>query len=64
MAIALGAVATAQMNTAEVRGVVQYMSGGVIVHAAVSAVSSETGVKFAAASDDSGHFQVGGLPHW
>jgi len=50
------------MNTAEVSGVVQDVTGGVIVHAAISALNTETGVKFAAVSDDSGRFQVGELP--
>jgi len=50
------------MNVAEIRGVVQDILGGVIVHAAVIAVNAETKVKFASETDDSGHFHVATLP--
>ncbi|HEY6341164.1 MAG TPA: TonB-dependent receptor [Bryobacteraceae bacterium] len=60
--IALCVVTRAQMNVAEIAGEVQDMAGGQIVHAAVRAVNTETNVKFASTTDDSGHFQVAELP--
>lgn len=60
--IVLSAVTHAQMNVAEITGEVQDMSGGAIVHAAVTAVNAETNVKFASTTDYSGHFQVAELP--
>ena len=53
---------SAQMNVAEIAGAVQDMAGGAIVHAALTAVNAETNVKFASATDDSGHFQMAELP--
>ena len=55
-------IAGAQMNVAEISGGVQDMSGGAIVHAAITAVNAETNAKTVSASDDSGHFQVAELP--
>ena len=56
------ALCNAQMNVAEIGGVVEDVSGGVIVHAMISAVNAQTNVKFGSATDDSGHFHLGGLP--
>jgi hypothetical protein len=52
------ALGQAQMNVAVITGVLQDVSGEAIAHAAVSAVNAETRVKFAAATDNSGHFQL------
>jgi hypothetical protein len=56
------ALSSAQMNVAEIAGAVQDMSGGAIIHASVTAVNTETNVKFTSATDDSGHFRVAELP--
>ena len=58
----LCAAGVAQMNVAEVSGAVDDMSGGAIAHAAVTAVNTETNVRFVSGTDDSGHFQVAELP--
>jgi hypothetical protein len=56
-------LSSAQMNVAEISVAVQDMSGGAIVHASsVTAVNTETNVKFTSAADDSGHFRVTELP--
>ncbi len=60
--ILLCAVAVAQMNVAEVNGLIGDPSGGAIAHAAVSAVNLETQVKFASAADDSGRYRLAQLP--
>jgi hypothetical protein len=56
------AVTSAQMNVAEITGAVQDMAAGAIIHAAVTAVNVATNVRFAAATDASGHLQVVELP--
>src|SRR5579871_5919283 len=53
---------SAQMNVAEIAGSVEDVSGGAIVHAAVSVVNAETNLRFASTTDTSGHFRFAALP--
>ena len=62
LVIIMCAVAHGQMNVAEITGEVQDMLGGAIIHAQVTAVNTETNLKFASTTNDSGHFQIAELP--
>ncbi len=54
--------APAQMNTAEIGGVVKDASGAVVAHATITAVNSATRLKFNATTDDSGQYLLAPLP--
>jgi Carboxypeptidase regulatory-like domain len=58
----LSGAAFAQMNVAEVAGVVDDPSGGAVVRASVVAVSTETNVKFASVTDAAGQYRLVQLP--
>jgi Carboxypeptidase regulatory-like domain len=56
------AVAAAQMNVAEVTGVVADPAGGVVAHASVTAVNAESQATFVSFTDDAGHYHLAPLP--
>src|ERR1700691_3388416 len=58
----LSGAAFAQMNVAEVAGVVDDASGGAVARASVVAVSAETNLKFASVTDDAGQYRLVQLP--
>jgi hypothetical protein len=58
----LSGAAFAQMNVAEVAGVVDDASGGAVARASVVAVSAETNLKFASVTDDAGQYRLAQLP--
>jgi len=65
MALCVSLICTAseaQMNVAEITGVVQDMAGGAIPHASVTAANVETNLKFRSATDHTGRFRVAELP--
>ncbi len=58
----LSSFAQAQMNTAEISGVVEDASGAVIPGAGVTAVQLGTQLKFTAATNETGHYALEQLP--
>src|SRR5450631_1996107 len=58
----LCALAVAQMNVAEVSGVIEDPAGGAVGHAVVTAVNTETQLKYASVTDDSGRYRLAQLP--
>jgi hypothetical protein len=58
----LASIAKAQMNTAEISGVVQDASGAVILGAGVTAVQLGTRLKFTATTDATGRYALEQLP--
>jgi Carboxypeptidase regulatory-like domain len=56
------ATAAAQINVAELSGLVADPAGGAIQRAAVTATNNETQLKFAALTDDSGQYHLSQLP--
>ena len=58
----LAGAAFAQMNVAEVAGIVGDPSGGAVARASVVAVNAGTNVKFASVTDDAGQYRLVQLP--
>ena len=62
LALSAGVLAVAQMNTGQISGIAQDITGRALASATVTALQAETGQKFIAASNSSGEYLFAWLP--